>query len=97
MQATAALCKLAALCALPYVCQVGVLVATLQLDARLLIQAFDLGFCDAFMPAETYEECEAAAKHAAAEKVSDGCARQGRASHCCVNHGKQLMSHAPVV
>lgn len=49
--------------------QVGLLVATLQLDVSLLIQAFDLGFCDAFMPSEVYEECEAAAKHAAAEKV----------------------------
>lgn len=49
--------------------QVGLLVATLQLDVSLLMQAFDLGFCDAFMPSEVYEECEAAAKHAAAEKV----------------------------
>lgn len=45
------------------------MVATLQLDVSLLIQAFDLGFCDAFMPAEVYAECETAAKHAAAEKV----------------------------
>jgi hypothetical protein len=49
--------------------QVGLMVATLQLDASLLIQAFDLGFCDAFMPPEVYEECETAAKHAAAGKV----------------------------
>lgn len=79
------------------VCQVGLLVATLQLDARLLIQAFDLGFCDAFMPAETYEECEAAAKHAAAEKVSDGCARQGYASHCCVKPLQAAGVACPVV
>lgn len=50
--------------------QVGLMVATLQLDASLLIHAFDLGFCDAFMPPEVYEECETAAKHAAADKVS---------------------------
>ena len=54
--------------------QVGLLVATLQLDVSLLIQAFDLGFCDAFMPSDVFEECESAAKHAAAKKVR-GCQR----------------------
>lgn len=44
--------------------------ATLQLDASLLIQSFDLGFCDAFMPPEVYDECETAARHRAADKVS---------------------------
>jgi hypothetical protein len=48
---------------------VGLLVATLQLDTSLLIEAFDLGFCDAFMPVEVYEECETAARHTAADKV----------------------------
>jgi hypothetical protein len=63
--------------------QVGLMVATLQLDASLLIQAFDLGFCDAFMAAEVFEECETAAKHAAAEKVRnrhDGLSQQ---QHSC--------------
>jgi hypothetical protein len=55
--------------------QVGLLVATLQLDASMLMRAFDLGFCDAFMPPEIYEECETAAKHAAAGKVSLSTAR----------------------
>lgn len=49
--------------------QVGLLVATLQLDVSLLMQSFELGFCDAFMPPEVYEECEAAARQAAADKV----------------------------
>lgn len=63
--------------------QVGLMVATLQLDASLLIQAFDLGFCDAFMPAEVFEECETAAKHAAAEKVR-GC-HAGHSSNIAAN------------
>jgi hypothetical protein len=69
--------------------KVGLLVATLQLDARLLIQAFDLGFCDAFMPAEIYEECEAAAKHAAAEKVRGRPHRQASACQPLVCQGRQ--------
>jgi hypothetical protein len=49
--------------------QVGLMVATSQLDISLLLQSFDLGPFDGFLPAEVYEACEAAAQQAAAEKV----------------------------
>jgi hypothetical protein len=49
--------------------QVGLMVATSQLDISLLLQSFDLGPFDGFLPAEVYEACEAAAQQSAAEKV----------------------------
>uniref|UniRef100_A0A383WNS6 Cilia- and flagella-associated protein 61 N-terminal domain-containing protein n=1 Tax=Tetradesmus obliquus TaxID=3088 RepID=A0A383WNS6_TETOB len=48
---------------------VGLLVATSQLDLSLLLQSFDLGPFDGFLPAEVYEACEAAAQQAAAVKA----------------------------
>lgn len=54
------------------VCQVGLLVATSQLDIGLLLQSFDLGPFDGFLPADVYEACEAAAQVAAAAKVKLG-------------------------
>jgi hypothetical protein len=49
--------------------QVGLLVATSQLDLSLLLQSFDLGPFDGFLQADVYEACEAAAQQAAALKV----------------------------
>jgi hypothetical protein len=49
--------------------QVGLLVATCELDVSLLLQGFDVGPFDGFLTPEVYEGCEAAARHAAAEKV----------------------------
>lgn len=56
-------------CAAAIAMQVGVMVATCQLDVSLLVHSFDLSPFDAFMPREVYEECETTARYAAADKV----------------------------
>lgn len=45
------------------------MVATSQLDIDLLHQSYELGVHHGFLPAEVYEECEAAAQLAAMNKV----------------------------
>lgn len=46
------------------------MVATSQLDIDLLHQSYELGVHHGFLPAEVYEECEAAAQLAAMNKVN---------------------------
>lgn len=67
--------------------QMGLLVATLQLDVSLLMQAFDLGFCDAFVPSDVYDDCEAAAKGAATAKVGSIGALPLMLYLCFMGHG----------